>query len=578
MNTYYNILFTLLHAIVACLAFLVLLNTKRILKSIWVQLRSISPKIQSKINFIVYIAINLVLSFYILNNEYSSYYAIILIAIGHVRDSLFSIVYYPLSFFCVKHRKETTFHNRATICSIVPCYSETAIEVYDTMCSILNQSQVEGSAIFLVVDGNTSLCTEILEKVDIAKSFELKFKSWKGVDVKSMIYLGSTKESNKPIVILDKMKNTGKKCSLIISEQLLATNIEIQTFLDENFGICKFDYIFHTDADTILDPNCIERLIVECDSRNADACCGFVKVDFQNSNRVFNFWNNLQYCQYFSNQLLRRRMESITQSVLCMPGCVSLIKLKNRETLYQTVLSDYSKVSNKFDNIYRLASVNQGTDRNYTKQVLKNGGKIVMCENAIGLTKTPQNLRAFISQRRRWTSNAYTNAFTLVASSRTSIMTKVIALINILRICITPFRALNAVVFISNMANITVDQIIVLSVFVVPSLLYLLLHYIFYEKQYKTQLLIGFILNKVFTPLFSTVIVSNMFLHIFDFSWNKNTDEDEKIEVNEEEEVEVEVEVEVNEEEKVEVEVNEEEKVEVEVNEEEEDEEKVEVE
>ncbi len=51
--------------------------------------------------------------------------------------------------------------------------------------------------------------------------------------------------------------------------------------------------------------------------------------------------------------------------------------------------------------------------------------------------------------------------------------------------------------------------------------LYLLLSYLFWEKQFKSQLFMGFILNKIVMPILSVVIITYMFFGLLDSSRQK---------------------------------------------------------
>ena len=55
------------------------------------------------------------------------------------------------------------------------------------------------------------------------------------------------------------------------------------------FGKNEFEYIFNTDADTIVDKNAIICLLDSVEKRNAIASCGVVNVDKSKNNW---FWNN----------------------------------------------------------------------------------------------------------------------------------------------------------------------------------------------------------------------------------------------------------------------------------------------
>jgi len=371
----------------------------------------------------------------------------------------------------------------------------------------------------------THLYDEFKKKLKLGFETDITYITWKKTQIQ--ITLGWSEYQGIPVILCGKHSNNGKKCSLILADELLLDIFEKKTFIRnrelisrltgflKSWAIESLDAIYHTDADTKIGSECIKLLMQDLLIRNSDAVCGFVKVDFSNANRWFNFWNNLQYCQYFGDQMLKRSVEGVFGMVTCLPGCNTLVR--PGECLIRTLV-DYKKLPRE-TSLVQTVSRMIGTDRCYTKALLKNGGKITMQENAFIFTECPQDLKTLLSQRKRWNSNALSNAICVLRSTRTSWFNKINSFIDISRLYFTPFRFASMVGFFLGLSSFSLEQLLMLLFLCATSQLYVIIHYFVWERDYTWNLVLGWFLNKPFTPFFSLIVTTKLMATLLDFKW-----------------------------------------------------------
>ena len=293
------------------------------------------------------------------------------------------------------------------------------------------------------------------------------------------------------------------------------------------FGMNEFDYMFATDADTIIDSHTITCLLDSINKRNAMASCGIVNADKSSGNW---FWNNLQNFQYLYGQFTRRTTEDLFGQVLCLPGCISMFRLNSKTIDAQNL---YSQIPDKDDLI--VSSVQYvGTDRRYTGSLLytNSDAKIVMDTRCNAYTATPQSIHQYTSQRRRWSQNTYFNTMINIVAPNINLILRVFSLIDYLRLTLVYFRLFNTAYFIYLLASqfhstAILDLVPYLVVLIYPTVFFFV--YCLFNKHLRTQwfsLFLSYLLNKVFILLSNIVIFSIMLLNIGCDSWTQtNTTE-----------------------------------------------------
>ncbi len=486
-------------------------------------------------NLILYIVSNALLIWFLFYMNSGWLYVVAFSVPAHVRDSLCALfnMLYKLWRFS-QCRIFTAPKLNHTICFVIPCYTEPIKDILLTLKTLKHQRGLdECKRLYLIIlDGqkvglhnDTHLYAEFKQKLGVSFEIDITYKTWKKTQIQ--ITLGCSAYQDIPVILCGKHINNGKKCSLIFSDELLIDLFENEEFLNDpaliarlalflqGWDIETLDAIYHTDADTKIESECIKLLMQELLIRNSDAVCGFVKVDFTNANRWFNFWNNLQYCQYFGDQMLKRSVEGVFGMVTCLPGCNTLVRPSDRLT--QTLI-DYKRLPQETSLIQTVSRM-IGTDRCYTKALLKNGGKVTMQENAFIFTECPQDLKTLLSQRKRWNSNALSNAMCVLRSTRTSWFNKVNSFIDITRLYFTPFRFASMIGFFMGLASFSLEQLLMLLFLCATSQLYVIVQYFLWERDYTWNLVLGWFLNKPFTPFFSLAVTTKLMATLLDFKW-----------------------------------------------------------
>jgi cellulose synthase/poly-beta-1,6-N-acetylglucosamine synthase-like glycosyltransferase/peptidoglycan/xylan/chitin deacetylase (PgdA/CDA1 family)/spore germination protein YaaH len=140
------------------------------------------------------------------------------------------------------------------------------------------------------------------------------------------------------------------------------------------------EVIVSIDADTIVDPQAIPRLVRHFADPRIGAVAGNVKV--MNRNRWITRWQALEY---ITSQNLEKRAFDLLNCIPVVPGAVGAWRTD--------VLRDHGGFSGD--------TVAEDTDLTLT--IRREGWKILYDEEAIGHTEVPGTIDALIRQRFRWT-------------------------------------------------------------------------------------------------------------------------------------------------------------------------------
>jgi cellulose synthase/poly-beta-1,6-N-acetylglucosamine synthase-like glycosyltransferase len=416
------------------------------------------------------------------------------------------------------------------IVAFVPAYKETLEQLCKTVDSLIENNIGQNYSMICIVSDGINDYKDILDSLIVTR-YAKYYKSWLGEDISTNIYYGTRKE--KHVVIIQKEENQGKKDSIILCNELFnhgrsnspvmnhQYRDEILSDINNTFGVSIFDYLFCTDADTVVSKNTLVCLIDNIEKRNAVASCGIVNVDFSTGN---SFWNNLQNFQYLYGQYIRRTNEDLFNQVLCLPGCISMFKMKINSL---AALDVYSKIP---DHNHLVTSSVQyvGTDRRYTSSLVytDQNAKIVLDTRCNAYTVTPSNLDSYISQRRRWCQNTYFNSMINIIGPNVNFISRFFNVVDYLRLSLVYFRLFNTLYFVyllHKQHNILelLPYIVILCYPVVCFLVYSL-----FNEHLRSQwfrLFISLIVNKIFV-MFSTISVfTNMLWNIGSSSWNQKT-------------------------------------------------------
>jgi peptidoglycan-N-acetylglucosamine deacetylase len=161
---------------------------------------------------------------------------------------------------------------------------------------------------------------------------------------------------------------------------LLQSNHGKPSALNHGLAEASGEIVVSIDADTIVDPDAIPRLVRHFADPSVGAVAGNVKV--MNRNRWLTRWQALEY---ITSQNLEKRAFDLLNCIPVVPGAVGA---------WRTGLL---RSSGGFSG----DTVAEDTDLTLT--IRRNGWKILYDEDAIGRTEVPETIEALIRQRFRWT-------------------------------------------------------------------------------------------------------------------------------------------------------------------------------
>ncbi|KAJ3173891.1 hypothetical protein HDU87_007301 [Geranomyces variabilis] len=416
--------------------------------------------------------------------------------------------------------------------SLVPYYAETPEQIAKTITSLVkNQYEPHQQLIVLISDGKPPV-DQLFEKVLPRGRFAMPYLSWKG-DRGTLRVTAGFLANNIPAILLWKVKNSGKKDSLIVgndifnfprddmpkSTQILRKRIRS---LFPALGLPTKDpeYIFCTDADTIIDKKSLAVLVGRLERQEeAVACAGLVAVDFEGAEwSVFNLFQNFQYLY---GQYVRRRGESFIGKVTCLPGAITMFKCNPHAA---GAISMYAELPQQANLILHQVQF-LGTDRRLTTSVLTQNyhDKIIFEPRAACRTIPPATITHYLSQRRRWGSNSFFNTGYNVFLPNMWLVTRIIGLIDLLRQSLIYFRIFSTVLFL---VEISTKKFVLISI--IPTLVvaeFPVIYFIIYamlDKRLRSQwfkIAAGLALNRVMTAFLSITVFTLVIKNAGAFAW-----------------------------------------------------------
>jgi peptidoglycan-N-acetylglucosamine deacetylase len=161
---------------------------------------------------------------------------------------------------------------------------------------------------------------------------------------------------------------------------LLQSNGGKPSALNHGLSEAIGEIVVSIDADTIVDPDAVARLVRHFADPSVGAVAGNVKV--MNRNRWITRWQALEY---ITSQNLEKRAFDLLNCIPVVPGAVGAWR------------TDLLRSSEGFSG----DTVAEDTDLTLT--IRRNGWKILYDETAIGRTEVPETMDALVRQRFRWT-------------------------------------------------------------------------------------------------------------------------------------------------------------------------------
>ncbi len=141
----------------------------------------------------------------------------------------------------------------------------------------------------------------------------------------------------------------------------------------------------------------------------------------------------------------------------------------------------------------------------------------VFVPEAVSETVAPQSLKHYVSQRRRWGSNAYFNNYFYFGGENMNPFIRIAALIDIARQTFVYYRIMNTVFFIMALVKsfAILDIIPLLVVGQLPLVWYAICLVIEPELRKRAHKLVpGFFINKLISPFLAIIIFTNVAFHL----------------------------------------------------------------
>jgi len=226
---------------------------------------------------------------------------------------------------------------RPLVTVVVPAFNEG--KVIETTLRSLLASKYQNLEILVVDDGSTD------NTADVVTAFA----------------------ANHPKIRLIRQTNAGKSAAANRALQMAHGEIAIAV-----------------DADTIVPPESIPKMVAHFQSPEVTAVCGNVEVG--NVNGLFTAF---QAIEYVTSQNFDRRAFSALNCISVVPGALGAWR---REAVLAA--GGYSNET-------------LTEDADLTLTILRRGGRVVYEAEAYGRTEAPESLSALLRQRFRWTYGTY---------------------------------------------------------------------------------------------------------------------------------------------------------------------------
>ncbi|KAK8251229.1 ESV-1-84 [Phyllosticta capitalensis] len=331
-----------------------------------------------------------------------------------------------------------------------------------------------------------------------------------------------------PVIVIEKLKNSGKKDLLILCHDLFNVprhNVPLYTTLlrnelwadilpklTEGQNFTNFDMVFCTDADSTIYKGAVASLAnALARDKNAIAACGLVLVELE-PGFEWSFWNLYQQFQYTFGQYVRRRAEGFIGKVTCLPGCITMIAVREEMA---GAIRKYAEPITIYPVIHHQVQY-LGTDRRLTYSMLSQDKKLhtLFVPGAVSETVAPQSLQHYLSQRRRWGSNAYFNNYFYWMGEKMIVITRIAASVEVIRLSMVYYRIFNTALFLKGLTEgVTFMELLPLIVVSQLPTMWFMFSVFFLEHELRKRahkLLIGFCINKMISPFISITVFTKV--------------------------------------------------------------------
>ena len=211
---------------------------------------------------------------------------------------------------CRRSSRKSTEVPPKWILTCVTAYAETEVQIMRTINSILEHHPTPHKMVLcIILDGKPVNVRSYFTRS--ARTFQSSYQTWKFAHGELNIYTGFMGEV--PVILFDKVRNAGKKDSLILCHDIfdvmrdnapLPTQslrrkvwTEILPSLLDQREPSKFDYIFCTDADSLIHKGTVQRLVTALsENPKAIGACGLVLCEMEKGNE-WSIWYLFQQFQ-----------------------------------------------------------------------------------------------------------------------------------------------------------------------------------------------------------------------------------------------------------------------------------------
>lgn len=491
-----------------------------------------------KWTFVVMIwIVNLCLISAVMFTKWGIYLIYPFITLPKIRDDIYiivglgAIIFKRYTAMWGEKKDENSLQNTdVTVACLVTSYTEQYSSVKDNIDSLLTVTKSNkginiSNLVICICDGpvigkynKTALSEMFLQDMsEPIQKIPRNYITWKGDLCKSELHYGTYGDGTK-ILLVKKHANHGKKDGLLLAKGIVNSINDGDIVLN---GLeLPIKYVYSTDADTVTQQGSLERGIELMEEYpELDAGVFILRVKFSDDMICKGFWGPFQDFQYFSSQYVRRNAESVFGKVTCLSGSGNICRVSSPSYHYANKrYGEYPRTTSIMD----VAPKMIGTDRRYTTLKLKYSRdvKLVMFYDTFVYTETPQNLKTYISQRKRWGTNTFSNSLVNISSRNIPWFTKLSALVDILRLIASYFRFTSYIYFWGFLfiGDISIELIIFLAVTIGIVYLYTFICILAVGEK-RWSLLYGFILNKIITPLITVRIFTEILLNFDDFKW-----------------------------------------------------------
>eukprot|EP00042_Codosiga_hollandica_P049287 m.569942 g.569942 ORF g.569942 m.569942 type:complete len:1209 (-) comp57844_c0_seq6:172-3798(-) len=171
----------------------------------------------------------------------------------------------------------------------------------------------------------------------------------------------------------------------------------------------NWTYLLTLDGDVGFDFEAVQQLTNALDvDQSLGGVCGRIKPIGDPSTINPLVW--FQKFEYEIGHMLMKTSENIFGSVLCLPGCFSMLRLccVARERKTYATLAKTGFESLQFD---------QGEDRKLSMLLVGGGSTLGYVPSAVAVTFCPEDFAEFFNQRRRWIASTVANLISLLAEA-----------------------------------------------------------------------------------------------------------------------------------------------------------------